>query len=73
MLHMIKLPYTDRLPVVLEYRAEVAVHIAVVRCTEDGHQVWGYVGDVMTPKPTQPHQSTSAINLRFATWTYPSA
>jgi len=70
---MVKLPYADRLPVVLEYRAEVTVHVAVVRCTEDGHQVWGHVGDVMTPEPAQPAQPTSAVSLRFAAWTYPSA
>ena len=62
---MIKLPHADRLPVVLEYCTKVTVHVAVVRCTEDGHQVGGHVGDVMTPKPAQPHEPTSMISLQF--------
>ena len=62
---MIKLPDADRLPVVLEYRAEVTVHVAVVRCAEDGHQVGGHAWDVMTKKPAQHHQPTSTISLHF--------
>jgi hypothetical protein len=36
-LDVIELPHTDCLSVVLEYRADVTVHVAVVRRTEDGH------------------------------------
>jgi len=66
MFHVIKLPYADRLSVVLEYRTEITVHVAVVWRAEDGHQVRGHVGDVMTPEPVQPHQPNSMLCLRFA-------